>query len=304
MIGISAIVTAYDRIDQTIDTLKRIKACEPSPDEILVHVDGNRTDCADAIRRAHPDVALILSEGSVGPGGGRNKLVTAARNDLVASFDDDSYPLDDDYFERVKMLAAIEDSAAVLAARIYHRGEKVVCDRRVVSRTASFGAGGAVFRRRAFLDAGGLVPLVVAYGMEEEDLALRLYDRGLEIVRSPWLRVFHDTDLGRHEDVRITAGVIANLALLAYLRYPPRFWPYGILQVVNRVAWCMCAGRWDGILTGLASIPRHLARHQHFRALVSVNAMRSRMAARRALERSFDSESSKTSSQRLDASNS
>src|SRR5262249_35452123 len=77
---ITAIVTAYQRIDQTLGTLKKLRACRPAPEEILVHVDGNQTQCEAAIRRAFPEIKLLRSEKSVGPGGGRNKLVAQAKH--------------------------------------------------------------------------------------------------------------------------------------------------------------------------------------------------------------------------------
>ncbi|HKR21506.1 MAG TPA: glycosyltransferase, partial [Pyrinomonadaceae bacterium] len=101
---ISAIVTAYERIEQTLNTIRILESCDPKPDEILVHVDGNRTDFQSVIGNSFPNVRVIMSRERVGPGGGRNKLVDAATCDLVASFDDDSYPIDSDYFARVARL--------------------------------------------------------------------------------------------------------------------------------------------------------------------------------------------------------
>jgi GT2 family glycosyltransferase len=284
---VSAIVTAYRRIDQTIDTVRRIKACRPAPDEIIVHVDANQTECVDAIRREFPDIELLVSSEAVGPGGGRNKLMAAARNEVVTSFDDDSYPMDIDFFARAGLLMNRFPEASLIAGAIFDRGEPVAADELTTACTASFGSGGTVFRRTPFLAAGGFVPLVVAYGMEEEDLALRLLDRGQTLLRSPWLRVFHDSDLSHHNSARITSAVIANLALLTWLRYPASYWPYGALQVANRILWCLRVGRHSGILKGIGSIPRHLAKHWGLRRPVSKAAMRQRFAARASALRPF-----------------
>src|SRR5215203_4880493 len=102
--GISAIVTAYERIDQTLATLRIIQCCVPRPDEVLVHVDANQIECEKAIQKAFPEVRILRSRDQVGPGGGRNKLVNAAQFDFVASFDDDSYPIDSDYFARARQI--------------------------------------------------------------------------------------------------------------------------------------------------------------------------------------------------------
>ena len=91
-IAISAIVTAFRRPEQTCLTLAKILGCSPRPDEILVHVDGNEIQCASLIKDRFPGIKVLLSDGCIGPGGGRNKLLAASMNELVASFDDDSLP--------------------------------------------------------------------------------------------------------------------------------------------------------------------------------------------------------------------
>jgi GT2 family glycosyltransferase len=279
--GISAIVTAYERIEQTIATLKVIQSCEPPPDEILVHVDDHRRHCAEVIKDVFPEVRVLLSNERVGPGGGRNKLVAAATHKLIASFDDDSYPIDSDYFGRAHQLFAKYRDASLICAALFHRGEPIPLDERRAEWTADFSGGACIFWRDAFLAAGGYVPLAVAYGMEETDLALRLHSSGDRILASSWLRVFHDTDLRRHGDPRVTAGSIANLALLAYLRYPASLWVVGAGQCANRVLWLLRHGRWRGIWTGLTMIPKHLHVNRRYRSPLQSQAVRSYFSLRR-----------------------
>ena len=281
-IGISAIVTAYERIDQTLATLRIILSCTPPPDEVLVHVDANRRDCEQAIRKAFPSVRILRSKEQVGPGGGRNKLVAAAQFEFVASFDDDSYPIDSDYFARTAILFEQFPDAAVICAALYHAGEAIALDERSAQWTADFSGAACIYRRQAFLDAGDYVPLPVAYGMEEVDLAIRLHSRGGRILTTRWLRVFHNTDLERHADPRVTASSIANLALLAYLRYPASLWVVGLGQCANRLVWLLRHGRRRGILKGVTMIPAHLRANHRYRLPVSKGAVRSYLALRRA----------------------
>jgi GT2 family glycosyltransferase len=278
---ISAIVTAYERIDQTLATLRMIQSCTPPPDEVLVHVDANRRDCEHAIHKAFPSLRVLVSKEQVGPGGGRNKLVEAAQFEFVASFDDDSYPIDSDYFARAGKLFKQFPDAAVICAALYHPDEALGLDERTAQWTADFSGGACLYRRQAFLDAGGYVPLPVAYGMEEVDLAIRLHSRGGRILTTRWLRVFHNTDLERHADPRVTAGSIANLALLAYLRYPVSLWIVGVGQCANRLVWLLRHGRRRGILKGVAMIPAHLRAHHRYRMPVSKAAVQSYLALRR-----------------------
>lgn len=279
---ISAIITAYERIEQTLATLRVIQSCVPAPDEVLVHVDANQIAVENAIRDVFPDVRILRSEEQVGPGGGRNKLVEAAQSEFIASFDDDSYPIDFDYFARALGTFEKSPEASVVCAALYHAGESIGLDERSAKWTADFSGGACIYRRKAFLEAGGYVPLPVAYGMEEVDLALRLHAQGGKILTTPWLRVFHNTDLKRHGDPRVTAGSIANLALLAYLRYPVSLWGIGVGQCANRLLWLLRHGRTRGVVKGVTMIPGHVWENHRHRAPVSKSVVRSYLALRRA----------------------
>ena len=278
---VDAVLTADARIAQTLDTLARLTACEPPPSEILVHVDGNQVACADAVRQAFPAVRVLVSEQRIGPGGGRNALLAAATAPFVASFDDDSYPIDRDYFARVRDVMQRFPGAAIVCAGVYHQGEAVAEASRRASWVADFVGCGCIHRAAAFARGAGYVPLAVAYGMEESDLALRLHARGGRVLFTPWLRVFHDTDRARHADPAVTAASISNLALLTFLRYPIALWPVGFMQSVNRVSWLLRNGRQRGVGRGLASIPRRLWTYRADRGPVSRRHLRSYLALRR-----------------------
>lgn len=281
MIPVTAIVTAYQRVEQTLVTLRTLRLCDPAPAEILVHVDRNQLECAAAIRRAHPDIRVLVSEASVGPGGGRNLLIAAASCPIVSSFDDDSYPIDRDYFARVKELCDSFPDAAVIDAHVYHVGETIAADDKSANWVADFSGGACAYRRDHFIASGDYVPLDLAYGMEEVDLALRLHAQGRRVLRSPWLRVFHDTDRARHADPSVTAASVANLALLAFLRYPVTLWPVGALQCGRRLQWLLRNGRRRGIGRGLAGIPRLVLRYWRMRQPLPAAAVRSYLSLRR-----------------------
>jgi GT2 family glycosyltransferase len=281
-VPITAIITAYQRTEQTLETLRIIRACEPCPDEMLVHVDANQTACEAAIGLVFPEVQILRSEHRVGPGGGRNKLLASANNEFVASFDDDSYPIDADYFGRALALLETYPKASILCAALYHQGEVVAPDAQSAKWVSDFSGGASVYRRTAFLGTGGFVPLPVAYGMEEVDLAMRLHAQGGAILKTCWLRVFHNTDLKRHANPEVTAATIANLALLTYLRYPPSLWVVGLAQCCNRILWLLRNGRRRGILSGLLMIPGHLSAHRRYRQPISPEAVKSYLALRRA----------------------
>lgn len=278
---ITAIVTAYRRRAATEHTLKTIEACVPPPSEVIVHIDGGGHELADHLRRLHPRAKILVSSEHVGPGGARNLMVQAATQPLIASFDDDSYPMDADFFQRVRDLFAAFPDAWVLAGRVFHVHQKIEAPKPVGEWAADFSGGGCAYRRERYLEVGGYVPLTDAYNMEEVDFALRLHARGGTILGTPWLRVFHDTDLARHSDPQVTSASVANLALLAFLRYPIALWAIGIGQCLNRVQWLLRNGRRRGIVAGVASIPSRLWRHRRQRKTLPAAVIRSYLALRR-----------------------
>lgn len=278
---VGAIVTAYRRADETLRTLKTITACVPPPAEVIVHVDGGAEHLAQAIRAAFPGVRVILSQTNIGPGGARNLLVEAIAQPYVASFDDDSFPMDSDFFQRVTELFEAFPEAWVIGGHVFHVHQRIEPPIAVAEWGADFSGGGCAYRRDRFLAVGGYVPLADAYNMEEVDFALRLHAKGGKVLGTAWLRVFHDTDLARHANPEVTAASIANLALLAFLRYPIHLWTIGLAQCANRIQWLLRNGRQRGILTGLFEIPIRLWRHRDRRRPLPAAAVRSYFALRR-----------------------
>lgn len=271
---ITAIIPTYNRVDQLLEALAKISACHPRPSEVVVHIDGDDAVTESAI--AHfQDVKIIRSTTQVGPGGGRNRAIAEATHEIVASFDDDSYPIDADYFGRLLQLFDRFPDVAVIGSAIYHQNEAIEPDQPVAQWVADFVGCGCAYRRSVFLETNGYVQLPVAYDMEEVDLSLRLHDLGWRILRSPWLRVFHNTALDHHLNPKITAASITNRALLAYLRYPSNYWGFAIAQCLNRVFWLVRHQRFAGILTGLIAIPHTFYQHQHHRQTVSAESLSS-----------------------------
>ncbi|MBD2081307.1 glycosyltransferase [Leptolyngbya sp. FACHB-17] len=279
--SVTVVIPTYNRVDQLIEALEKISACQPRPSEIIVHIDGDDAVTEPAI--AHlPNIKIIRSPSQVGPGGGRNRAIAEAKHEIVASFDDDSYPIDADYFGRLLQLFDRFPDAAVIGAAIYHRNEAIAADEPVAQWTADFVGCGCAYRKSVFLQTTGYVQLPVAYDMEEVDLSLRLHDLRWRILRSSWLRVFHDTILDHHLHPKITAASISNRALLAYLRYPSKYWGFALAQCLNRIIWLVRHGRWAGIVQGIFAIPRLLQQYQQDRHPVSSQTLRSYLQLRQA----------------------
>jgi GT2 family glycosyltransferase len=270
--AITVVIPTYQRPGQLINAVMQIRSCDPCPDEIIVHVDGNDL-VSESVMAEVIGVRILRSPQQVGPGGGRNRAIAAAKNEIVASFDDDSYPIDPDYFARLLTIFEAFPKAAVIGARIYHRDEAIAPGGLAARWVHSFVGCGCAYRKTAFAQTQGYVPLPIAYGMEEVDLSLQIHDLGWRVLESDWLRVFHDTQLVHHSHPKITAASIANQGLLAYLRYPIAFWGLGMMQCLSRVVWLIRHGRFSGIGAGFWAMPGLIWQYGGDRKSVAIRSL-------------------------------
>lgn len=267
---VTAIVTAFNRADQTIETLKKIHACEPPPDEVIVHVDGANTALGTQISNIFPLVKVIVSQSNIGPGGGRNILLAAARNELVASFDDDSYPLDLDFFLRLVRMWEIYPDAAVISVRYFERGDEIQMAGQDVIQVVDFTGGACCYRKSAFFLTKGYISRAVAYGVEESDLALQLFEKNCVVLFTNYLRIYHDTDLKHRQSIGISLCVLENIFILAYLRMPIVVYPL-ILWKAIKYSYNAFNFRDIGIvMRRIAGLPRLLSNFSQQRAPLSV----------------------------------
>jgi GT2 family glycosyltransferase len=267
-VPVAAIIPTYNRGSALISVLDKIQKCEPKPEEILVHIDLADGKLEGALQERFPDARILTSPIRMGPGGGRHRCLLACTKPYAVSFDDDSYPVDADFFSRVERLFFEHPRAAIFGASIWHRHERAKNRTEHLDACPSYVGCGYAIRLAAYRQVRGYLPRPVAYGMEECDLSLQLFAVGWQIYEAGGLRVFHDTDLKHHESPEITAGVIANVGLYAFLHYPFIGWGFGFMQVANKVVYCVRVGRIRGIFSGLLAIPNDCYRNRRYRKAI------------------------------------
>lgn len=224
-VPISVAIPSFMGGSRLLETLEKITRCRPRPSEILLHCDGNWQPEPTLFVDCPVPVTLLHSKSRIGPGGGRNACIRAASHDLVASFDDDSWPLDQEYFAQALAIMTAMPRAAVLSPEVYLE-EKPVQPQRLTVHTSRYYQGSASIHRRShYLKLIGFVPLPEAYGLEETDLSLQMHAADYQILDSPWLRAWHDRPLA--DNAHQMAPWVKNEILLAYLRYPTLAQPWG-----------------------------------------------------------------------------
>lgn len=249
--AVSVMIPAHRRVEKLRHTLEVLRRCSPGPTEVMVHVDGGSAEVCGMLRTEFPEVRVMTSDRLVGPGGARNRMIQQARQEWVATFDDDSYPESLDFFAAALDAAARFPQAAVLswdtlsgahAARGFHH-------------IAVFSGCGSVFSKSWFLRTRGFVPRVVAYGFEEVDVSLQLHCLGGMVLYDPRLRVVHDHPLPERFPVAIVAGAVVNAFLFPLARFPMALLPVGFFAALRYAVRIAAGGRLDAIGHALKLLP-------------------------------------------------
>ncbi|MCB1276975.1 glycosyltransferase [Prosthecobacter sp.] len=258
-------IPTYHRGERVLQVLQRLQACDPAPAEILVFLDAGDDALEHRIHEAFPAVKILSSAERVGPGGGRHRMLQVATQPWLVSLDDDSWPVDVDFFARLQRHIEAADDVAVLATVIHHQEQEAPALGSWVHTVSDYTGCGHAMRVTAYRELTGYVDRPHAYGLEERDVALQLHCTGWRVHRCGDLRVFHDTRLRHHQQPSVVAATVENAALLAWLRYPLILWPYGLLQFANVICFMISCGRLRGILHGMLNAPVELWRHRHLR---------------------------------------
>ncbi|WP_075089193.1 glycosyltransferase family 2 protein [Verrucomicrobium spinosum] len=234
-IQVSVVIPASTRREGLLHTLSVIHACTPAPDDVCVHVDGADPGILESIERFWPEVRIFSSPERLGPGGARHLLINAALHEIVVSFDDDSFPADPSFFSRVEWVFRFHPEATMLAAATSPAKGTPPSDCPI--RVAEFEGCGCVYRKSAYQKLPGYVPRRVAYGMEELDLSLQLYQHGGIILYDSKLPVIHLSASPDRHSCQERAEMVVNAGLLPFLRYPCWLTPLMFWHVATRMRW-------------------------------------------------------------------
>ena len=123
VVPISVIIPTYARGLQVCGVIARVLGCRPAPAEILVHIDRSDGSLKAVLRKRFPEAVVLESPERRGPGGGRHQMLLACTQPYAVSFDDDSYPVDEDFFRSMYERFEVTPNTAVIATNIWHRPE-------------------------------------------------------------------------------------------------------------------------------------------------------------------------------------
>ena len=264
IVPVSVVIPTYNREKRLLETIRILMKCDPLPSEILIFFDGQAEGDDALFANNSIPIRTFFSEKRQGPGGARNILVEKAAYEIVCGFDDDSYPLDSDYFDRViKVFNALPEAAAVMGA-IHTPDHSLQPPDLVASECMEFSGSGTCFRRSSIVPLDGYVPLPIAYGMEESDLSIQLWTSGRKIYRTQWFRVRHDSLPDHSQHARFARATIKNIALISYLRYPATLAPLAFYRWLRVIGYGLKYLSPEEMWTTIKEVPSYLRDHRHY----------------------------------------
>ena len=227
-------ITTRNRIENLKQTLGVLSTLNPPPDEILITADGCTDGTADFIKSEFPNTRLIVNEGSLGSVASRDRMMRAARGDLVLALDDDSYPEQVDCIARIVPTFEQRPNLAVLHFP-QHTNEypETLAQTNFGSEhlTRSFANSGAVLRRSIYLQLPGFESRFF-HMYEEPDYALQCVAAGYEVLFSSIITIRHHYSGQARNEMRVHHRHARNEFWSTLMRCP---FPFALAIVTWRV---------------------------------------------------------------------
>lgn len=217
----SIVVVTHNRQRDVLVALESCYAQSYRPLEVLVYDDASADGTEQAVRQQFPDVRYWRADPGVGYIVLRNRGFRDARGKYVFSIDDDAYFSDaGTVSETVNTFESRPEVAAVALPYIEPRGNKrrAVFGQSPGDRLRTFIGCSHALRVAPVRELGGYRELYFHQG-EERDLAIRLRDRGYEVVYGNTPPVVH-TFSPRRDRTRLSYYGVRNVLLFDYLNLP------------------------------------------------------------------------------------
>jgi GT2 family glycosyltransferase len=190
----SIMITTRNRREELRRTLGKLFELQPAADEILICADGCTDGTSEIVRQDFPSCILLENDSARGSVFSRDRLLRTASGDIVLSLDDDSYPLDRDFFARLQLVFGQHAGAAVITFPELRDGGASADPAKLPSSPAHLVSAypncAAAMRREIYLRLGGY-PIFFEHAYEEPDYALQCYAAGYTICFDPRLSIRH-----------------------------------------------------------------------------------------------------------------
>jgi GT2 family glycosyltransferase len=196
---ISISILTYNRCDYLRNLLLSLGRLEYSPLQIIV-VDNHSQDSTDKlVKEKIPHNLYLRTESNIGAAA-RNLGMHKASGEIVVTLDDDITGVTDDHLNYLAEVFTARLSLGALNFRVLDSYTQQVCNWVHHCAVEDFSdkefltyeiTEGAVAFRKSVIDEVGYYPGNFFLSHEGPDLALRILDRGYQVLYTPRISVFH-----------------------------------------------------------------------------------------------------------------
>ncbi|EDN67964.1 Glycosyl transferase, family 2 [Beggiatoa sp. PS] len=209
----SIVIPTYNRKVDVLNLLATIYQQTYSHYEVIVCDDCSTDDSVPHIKLNYPDVKIIQLDNNSGPAVARNKGIKSAMGEVIIGLDSDVLLPDNDFLAQVNQLFHIPQlfGAAFRIQNYYSERDDsgrwwhplpIEKFRDKPFWTDYFSGTGYAFRREVF-EKAGYYPEDLFMDMEENDLAFRLLEAGIDIRYSPEVWVIHKaSEVSKNEKIQ------------------------------------------------------------------------------------------------------
>jgi GT2 family glycosyltransferase len=202
---VSVMITTRNRIEELRRTWRALQQLDPPPLEVLITTDGCTEEMVAAMKAELPDARLYVNQIGLGSVASRDRMMRAARGDLVLALDDDSYPEQPDCITHIVPMFEQHPNLAVLhfPQRTDEYPETLTqTTSKSQHLTRSFANSGAVLRRSTYLQLPGFESRFF-HMYEEPDYALQCVAAGYDVLFSPVITIRHHYSRHARDEIRI-----------------------------------------------------------------------------------------------------
>ena len=192
---ISILITTFNRLKELKYTLSSLESFNKEDIRIIICDDASTDGTSEFIRKAYPEILLLVNPINKGLIFSRNLLMSRVQTPYAISLDDDANFLGSDPLERIIEYFEEQPKCGVIAFRIFWGIEKPVniLTEEDTETVKSFVGCGHVWRMEAWKEIPEYPTWYRFYG-EENFAAFQLFKKGWKVYYLPSVLVHHRVD--------------------------------------------------------------------------------------------------------------
>jgi FkbM family methyltransferase len=190
----AVVIPSHNRCDDLRLTCQEIDKFTPAPNEIIICLDGCSDGSKEMLTREFPNYRVLenaVQEGSIPS---RDRAFRIVKSDLILTLDDDSYPTDPAFMEKVRAIVEQHPEAGAITFPEVRNDGRAANPRRTETSRGHY--------VRDFSDCAGVIarhlygraaeyPLFLKHAYGEPDFCLQLYAAGYAVWFEPSLTIRH-----------------------------------------------------------------------------------------------------------------